>query len=157
MIESRRDRCMLAERVRPHAHHRQDAAMAKLRTLRITRVPRVLIVLLAATILILCVGALIRRDASPDHLTSDSAGLSGFVAVVLPDLGASDQFLAGDADPCVESILAHASLERHEPFVVPSAQAPKITLLSHKLAQQPSRPTHLAAHLIALHLDPAAE
>jgi hypothetical protein len=148
---------MLAGRVCPHAHHRQDAAMAKLRTLRITRVPRVLMVLLATTILILCVGALIRRGTSASQLHSDSADLSGFVAVVLPDLGVREQFLAGDADPLVESILAHASLERHEPFVVPGAQAPGITLLSRELAQQPSRPAHLAAHLIALHLDPAAE
>jgi hypothetical protein len=117
----------------------------------------VLIVLLAATILILCAGALIRRGSSPDHLHSDSADLGGFVAIVLPDLGAREQFLAEDGDPCVESILAHASLERHEPFVVPGAQAPGTTLLSRELAQQPSRPAHLAAHLIALHLDPAAE
>jgi hypothetical protein len=148
---------MLAERVSAHAHPRQDAAMAKLRTLRITRVPRVLIVLLAATILIICAGALIRRSTSASQLHSDSADLGGFVAVVLPDLGAREQFLAEDGDPCVESILAHASLERREPFVVPGAHVPGLIPLSPELAQQPSLPAHLAAHLIALHLDPAAE
>src|SRR5262245_32579858 len=108
---------MLGTDLRIGAHaprRRDDTTMARLRTLRITRVPRVLTVLLAATILIICAGALIRHSVSQAERPSESADLSGFVAVVLPDFAATDQFLAEGGDPCVESILIHASLERHE-------------------------------------------
>jgi hypothetical protein len=122
------------------------------RTLRAVRLPRGLIVLSLVTLFLLCCGWAMEHGRARTRPPAERAG-----AVALSGPGGVCPFLVEDGEPCAETLPTRACVERHQPCAEPSLGSLDVAALPLDLAQQPTRPFHLAAFLILLHLDPAAE
>jgi hypothetical protein len=125
-----------------------------------------LIILLLAAVFVLAAKTGIGPDGDASRADDSSVGANDFPpdsgtsqagVPVLHIPGAIDQFVIEEGEPYAESIVSHATFERHEPFPGSCPEYPSVAVLTRELMTRPSRPAHLSAFLTALRLDPAVD